>query len=355
MLMDCLATCSLSNGLLSKCIESLRIQLDRHRKDGLKEYPTRTIFIDPLLTALGWDVCDPDEVELEHPTVDGKSVDYAMKVNRKVVLHLEAKQLGGPLDDVKSITQVVGYAANDGIEWCVLTNGVRYKVYKASEKASAPDKLLFEVSIDPKDAGGLTVEDLARQFNRLSRESMAKGLLDQLGTEIFTTGKVRKALDHIFAEAPASFVRLIRKTMSDPSVTPSQIEEALRRIWDTGKQTPPATPGGTDSQKQTPRPSERPSAEYSETHHMAGKRDADAIANLLASRGFKFSTNYTPKVNKGAWVPKVLDDIQRWEMLESGKFTRDEIDLVTGDRRHTWFDRTVQDMKDSGAKPVFRE
>ena len=69
--------------------------------------------------ALGWDVRDPDEVELEHPTVDGKSVDYAMKVNRKVVLHLEAKQLADPLDDVKSITQVVGYAANDGIEWCV--------------------------------------------------------------------------------------------------------------------------------------------------------------------------------------------------------------------------------------------
>ncbi len=95
---------------------------------------------------------DPDEVELEYPTVDGKSVDYAMKINRKVVFLLEAKQLGDPLDDVKSITQVVGYAANDGIEWCVLTNGVRYKVYRASEKASAPEKLLFEVSIDPATA-----------------------------------------------------------------------------------------------------------------------------------------------------------------------------------------------------------
>lgn len=274
-----------------KCIESLRVQLDRHRKDGLKEYPTRTIFIDPLLAALGWDVRDPDEVELEHPTVDGKSVDYAMKVNRKVVLHLEAKQLGDPLDDVKSITQVVGYAANDGIEWCVLTNGVRYKVYKASEKASAPDKLLFEVSIDPKDAGGLTVEELARQFNRLSRESMANGLLDQLGTEIFTTGKVRKALDRLFAETPASFIRLIRKTMADASVRPSQIEEALRRIWDTGKQGPPAQSEGRDSQKQRLPPPERRSAEYSETRHTEGKpnevielyRGLDKLCQDLAS------------------------------------------------------------------------
>lgn len=213
-----------------KCIETLRVQFDRLRKDGLKEYPTRTIFIDPPLAALGWDVRDPDEVELERPTVDGKSVDYAMKVNLTVVLHLEAKQLGDLLDDVKSITQVVGYAANDGIEWCVLTNGVRYKVYKASEKASAPDKLLFEVSINPKDAGGLSIEEVARQFNRLSRESIAKGLLDQLGAEIFTTLKVRKVLDHLCTEGPPSFIRLIRKTLADASVKPTQIQEALRRL-----------------------------------------------------------------------------------------------------------------------------
>jgi len=254
-----------------KCIESLRVQLDRHRKEGLKEYPTRTIFIDPLLAALGWDVRDPDEVELEHPTVDGKAVDYAMKVNRKVVLHLEAKQLSDPLDDVKSITQVVGYAANDGIEWCVLTNGVRYKVYKASEKASAPDKLLFEVSIDSSDSNGLTVEELARQFSRLSRESMAKGILDQLGTEIFTTGKVRKVLDRLFAETPASFIRLIRKAMADSSVTPSQIEQALHRIWDTGKVTVARTTEGPKPWREKGTASDRQTTEYTETHHTENK------------------------------------------------------------------------------------
>jgi predicted transport protein len=253
-----------------KCIESLRIQLERHRKDGLKEFPTRTIFIDPLLAALGWDVRDPDEVELEHPTVDGKSVDYAMKVNRKVVLHVEAKQLGDPLDDVKSITQVVGYAANDGIEWCVLTNGVRYKVYKASEKASAPEKLLFEVSIDPKDANGQTVEELAHQFNRLSQESMAKGLLDQLGTEIFTTGKVRKVLDRLFAETPASLIRLIRKTMADSSVTPSQIEQALRRIW-AGTEHSQRTTEELKPRREKKTLSDRKPTEYPETHHTEGK------------------------------------------------------------------------------------
>ena len=255
---------------IEKCIENLRIQLERHRKEGLKEFPTRTIFIDPLLDVLGWDVRDPDEVELEYPTVDAKSVDYAMKINRKVVCLLEAKQLGDALDDVKSITQVVGYATNDGIEWCVLTNGVRYKVYKASEKAPAPEKLLFEVSIDPRDSEGLSVEQIAAQLSRLSRDSLAHGALDKLGTEIFTTGKVRKALDRLFLEAPLTLIRLIRKNLSDSSVTPLQIKQALSRIWDGGKSVGVPAVNRKEAQKEK-RSSERPSVDYSESHHTEGK------------------------------------------------------------------------------------
>jgi predicted transport protein len=253
-----------------KVIETLRAQLERHQQSGLKEYPTRTIFIDPLLFALGWDVRDPDEVELEYPTVDGKSVDYAMKINRKPVFLLEAKQLTDPLDDVKSITQVVGYAANDGIEWCVLTNGVRYKIYKASEKAAAPEKLLFEVSIDPRDSAGLSVEQLAAQLSRLSLDSLAQGVLDKLGSEIFTTGKVRKALDRLFIEAPQPLIRLIRKAIGDNSGTPSQIQQALARIWNAGKAkgVAVAEPPEASKEKRT-KPGQ--STEYSETHHTEGK------------------------------------------------------------------------------------
>src|SRR3989337_57969 len=104
-------------------IEDIRARLEGLRRRGLKETPTRTIIVDTLLGALGWDVRDPDEVELEYPTIDNKSVDYALKINRKAVLLVEAKALDDPLNNVKAITQVVGYAANNGIVWCVLTNG----------------------------------------------------------------------------------------------------------------------------------------------------------------------------------------------------------------------------------------
>jgi hypothetical protein len=213
------------------CIEDLRSKLDRYRKEDLKEYPTRTIFVDPLLQSLGWDVRDTDEVELEYPTIDGKAVDYAPKINRKPVLFIEAKPLNDPITEVKSITQVVGYAANAGVEWCILTNGVTYKVYRSTEKAEAPDKLLFEVSIDPKESEDRSVEQIAEQFNRFSRDAMAKGILDEIGEQVFTTGKIRKALDKLFQDPPSKLIRVIRSVVADESIKPTQIQAALKRLW----------------------------------------------------------------------------------------------------------------------------
>ena len=257
---------------LKKRVEELQSQLKKHRRSSLKELPTRTIFIDPLLVSLGWDVRDPDEVELEFPTIDGKAVDYALRINKKIVALVEAKALNDPLDDVKSITQVVGYAANDGIEWCVLTNGIKYKVYSSSQRATAPDKLLFEVSIDPESDPDRSVEQIVLHLGRLSRDSMARGVLDELGEEIFTNAKVRKALDKLFVEQDDALVRIVRKTMGDDSITPSQIRSALTRIWrgespDTATRTSTAARRVKNSKASTTR--ER--LEYDEAHHTADK------------------------------------------------------------------------------------
>ncbi len=255
---------------LRECIVALQAQLERHRRSGLKEYPTRTIFIDPLLEALGWDVRDPDDVELEYPTIDGKSVDYALKINRKPVLLLEAKQLDDPLDDVKAVTQIVGYASNDGIEWCVLTNGVRYKVYRSSERAAAPEKLLFEVSLDPRDAQGLSVDQVASQLSRLSKDSLAQRLLDQLGEEIFTTAKVRKALDRLFSDPPVPLLRLIRKCL-DNAITPKQIQQALARIWRGEQVQLAASAEAIQEAKRRSGFRRKGARDYGEAHHTQGK------------------------------------------------------------------------------------
>jgi predicted transport protein len=215
---------------LIQVIEATRAKIDTLRKHKLKETPTRTIVIDPLLEALGWDVRDPDEVQLEYPTVDGKSVDYGLKLNKKCVLLVEAKPLDDPLSDVKAVTQVVAYAANDGIVWCVLTSGLKWKVYRSVEKCPAPDKLMYEVSLDPRDSGGMSTQQIAQQMWRFSREEMAKGTLDALGEQTFTDGKVRKALAALLLDPPRPLLKMIRAAAGDAGIAPQQIKASLARV-----------------------------------------------------------------------------------------------------------------------------
>ncbi len=180
--------------------------------------------------------------------------------------------MNDPLQDVKAIAQVVGYATNAGIQWCVLSNGVQYKIYRTAEAVTAPEKLLYEVSLDPKDAGGLPIEQVASQIARLSRDSLASGVLDDLGEEIFTTAKVRKALNKLFLDPQPFLVRSIRRLMPDDALTHNQIKLALARIWQ------PGVPSRSTLVLDQPRHERRldtrnrsTESEYPESHHTGGK------------------------------------------------------------------------------------
>jgi hypothetical protein len=218
------------NKLIQK-IEEIQSKLEGFRQYSLNETSTRTKVINPLLDSLGWDVSDPEEVEEEYTTFDGKMVDYALKINNKPVLLVEAKAMDDPLTDNKSIGQVVGYAANAGIVWCVLTNGVKWQVYRSVEKCPAPDKMMFEVTLDPKESEGISTRQLAEKMWLFSREGMVKCTLDELGEQTFTDGKVRKALDAIMREPPKGFIKILRAAANDESLNNQKVKDSLFRIY----------------------------------------------------------------------------------------------------------------------------
>ncbi len=298
---------------LVQLIEDLRGKLDGIRKFGLKETQTRTIFINPILQALGWDIHDPREVVEEFPTVDGKSVDYALKINEKPVLLVEAKSLDDPLDDVKGITQIVGYAAIAGIDWCILTNGARWKAYSTREKCPAPEKLLFEVSIDPDDSPDVPVEGITEKMWWFSREGMANMKLDAIGEKTFTDSRIRKALDALMADAPRPFLNLVRTAAGDESLAPRKIKESLARlgaVWSAGL--PSATQrAGTAQMPDTAKRGDgsRPGREssdrevYDEGYHLAGmSKEIVELYRAIDSACFSQSSNEVSKVYRKLYV-----------------------------------------------------
>ena len=88
---------------LKETIETLRERIRAHRAylEG-NETRTRQVLIDPVLHTLGWDVGDPNSVELEY-RIGRDWADYVLMGNGRPIAVIEAKALGKRWDGMLEI------------------------------------------------------------------------------------------------------------------------------------------------------------------------------------------------------------------------------------------------------------
>lgn len=121
---------------LSRAVETfteLRAKIAENRSylSG-NETVTRVLLIDPVLEILGWDVRDPDRVELEYgPATSNRSTaDYVLKHDNQNVAIVEAKRFGTDIGDLRHREQADGYARYAGVKFFVLTDGATWGLYE---------------------------------------------------------------------------------------------------------------------------------------------------------------------------------------------------------------------------------
>lgn len=192
------------------------------------EANTKALLIDPVLTALGWDLSDVDVVAREVKVFDGTFLDYSLTPWSGPRLYVEAKGLAENLGDKKFIAQTINYANNDGVVWCVLTNGLQYRVFKTNEPVSMDQKLLFEVDLRDPDP----VQDKIRLLRLIGRDSAESGALTAYGDRVFTDTRVRRALSELATDPPAPFLELVAERLGHPSVPSDGLKRSLARILD---------------------------------------------------------------------------------------------------------------------------
>ena len=107
------------------------------------EADTRTFVTDLMVDGLGYDKYD--ELTAEY-LVRGEFADIGIRVNGEVLAFVEIKRIGTPLHD-KHLRQVKNYAANEGVEWVVLTNGRHWNIYHVSNTTPIEHHLLTEVDL----------------------------------------------------------------------------------------------------------------------------------------------------------------------------------------------------------------
>lgn len=233
------------------------------------EANTKALLIEPMLQSLGWTLADLDAVEREVKVFEGTFLDYALKVSSVPRVYVEAKGVGENLTDKKFVAQTVNYANNDGVIWCVLTNGLRYRVFKTNEPVAMDQKLLFEVDLTDSSE---PASEQARLLRLLSRESVEGGDLTAFGDRVFTDTRVRRALSELASDPPAAFAQLLTERMGHPTVSPDALHRSLVRVLD-GSVAPGAkAPTPLSPTKMPVGPAGPPKGqEYGLEHHLGNK------------------------------------------------------------------------------------
>jgi predicted transport protein len=281
---------------LASAIASARSNAEQLKASGSgNEANTKALLIEPLLGALGWDLTDLQQVDREFRVYDGTALDYALKIAGKPRLFVEAKAVTKSLDDKQFIAQTVNYANNEGVVWCVLTNGLAFRVYKTNEPVGMAEKLLFEVNLgEPtNDTTGSVGE-----IDLISRAAVEEGRLDDWGERVFTDSRVRQALAELAVSPRGEILARINEILGKPEIAEERVRESLARIL--GGSSPPASPHSKGRIAVKPRGAKgKVQQEHALEHHTGGKPAAVVdLFEQLDAYGQSLGGDVTRRIRK---------------------------------------------------------
>jgi hypothetical protein len=172
----------------------------------VNESDTVIVVMDMLQEIFGYDKYS--EITSEH-SIKGTFCDLAIKLENSLSLLIEVKAIGLELKD-NHLKQAVDYAANQGVEWVVLTNGQRWRVYKVIFAKPIDHELVVEFAIPDLNP---RTDDHIDLVGLLSKEGWQKARIGEYHSQ-------RQALNRFFlgavvlSDAVVDVVRRELKRMS---------------------------------------------------------------------------------------------------------------------------------------------
>ncbi|MDP2181388.1 MAG: type I restriction enzyme HsdR N-terminal domain-containing protein [Actinomycetota bacterium] len=225
---------------VAKGIRRFKIVAQKARANGAKESDTRMIVSSMVSDALGWDAFDNLTGEYR---IKGSFADFVIRKDGKHFVIIEVKAVSSRLND-NHLYQAVSYAASEGVEWVILTNGAEWQLYRVLFNKPVEHELVFEVSLldedqKPKDKVDylylLTPEaqrkdELEMFYQRkraLAASNIAKlilteSVLTKLRAEIKSDSGNRVALDELAEMLVACVIR--------PDAQGDHVDKQLKRV-----------------------------------------------------------------------------------------------------------------------------
>lgn len=190
-------------------------------KDKLSEADTVLRLTRFFEEVLGY---DPFEDITREQAIKGTYVDIALKVDGQVKVLVEAKAAGTSLREGHT-QQAQNYAANQGIPWVLLTNGVQFVLYRIDLDGAIEATEVFRVDL----AEG-SVDAAAERLAMLHRKAMKRGTdLERyyLRQRTLSPEKILKALA---SESVLTALRRELRSLTGTLVSVEDVFEALKGV-----------------------------------------------------------------------------------------------------------------------------
>jgi hypothetical protein len=219
----------------NKIIELIESLKTNKRVDTFDKASTKQAIVIRLLSLLGWDIFDVDEVKPDHG-LKSVQVDYALRLKDTDMIFIGVEKVG---EDLKyHQKEILGGAYKEDVKFTVLTNGAAWWFYLSAGEGSFDQKRFCTLEIlkqPPKEVAARLVELLA-----MGNVSKGKSLKIAESMQLKRQRKViersmAEAWNRLLSEPPEALVKLFGDSVEklcgykpDKEMTLSFLPERLK-------------------------------------------------------------------------------------------------------------------------------
>ncbi len=196
----------------------------RHASEhALTEEATKTSVILPMIQSLGFDVFNLQEVTPEYVadvgTKKGEKIDFALKIDGKVAILIEAKPISMALG-YNQVSQLYRYFGVSGARLAILTNGKEVWFFSDIDEKNKMDKRPFFI-FDLQSYDDRQVDE----FARFQKETFAIHEILEAASNLKYVKSAAGFLTNQLSKPDDEFVRYVGRQIFDGTITKSVVEQ----------------------------------------------------------------------------------------------------------------------------------
>ncbi len=150
------------------------------------EASTKQAIVMRLLSFLGWDIFNVDEVSPDY-SVKSEQIDYALKIKNKIKVFISVKKPGEELDDFQK--PLIDFSTSEKVDISILTNGSQWWFYLAAVEGDFKQKNFYSLNLLQDEANEIS----AKLKDFLGKSNISNGKALSLAKSVIETRKQKMA------------------------------------------------------------------------------------------------------------------------------------------------------------------